>query len=82
MPLKVSRAANPFCVFWDTSENQWSIEGVETDLPVTQIQTGEIKQFSVNCLSNHLTAFGIAVDVNTEVSILAVLALPLHIYFH
>lgn len=69
LSLEVSRAVDPFCVFWDANENQWSQEGVETVLPATQIQSGETKQFSVNCLSKHLTAFGVAVDVNTDVSL-------------
>lgn len=59
---------NPVCVFWNESASggQWSRVGVNS-LSVNQIRSGEIKQYSVRCNSNHLTAFGIAVDVDTSV---------------
>lgn len=62
------RATSPTCLFWDVStpEAQWSSEGLNS--VIMDVSSGEIKQFRVNCTSDHLTAFAVGVNVITSVS--------------
>ena len=63
----MARVMNPRVVFWDNIFGQWSEEGV--DSTSTVIDNGEFKVFNVRGEAFHLTLFGVAIDVNQNVSV-------------
>ncbi len=63
------RSRNPTCVFLDptspTTSSNWSNAGVFT--VVTGTAGAEFKEYDVQCISPHLTAFAVAVEETTSV---------------
>lgn len=78
--FQVPRATDPVCLFVDES-GLWSAAGIETILPVNEIEKGEVKQFSVTCSSNHLTAFGVAVDTDASVRLIKFVIRVIYLYY-
>ena len=69
--MQIPRGIDPVCLRWSdassgTVQGEWSNMGISGTL--LDDGSGEIKKFRMRCSTNHLAAFGVAVDRDDSVS--------------
>lgn len=65
--IQVVRAIDPACLFWDDTSTQGEWSQMEIRTVLLDDTSGEVKQFKVNCSSNQLAAFSVAVNTDSSV---------------
>lgn len=53
--LYVMILKDPICVFWDLALDDWSMHGCTVEVE---------SNYSVTCVCDHLTSFGVIMDIN------------------